>query len=210
LLDVITFRFATPVPPPPKATLPALNPSYRRTLRAETKAKRTTKPYTQPAGPLTDLPTARGHPPTMNTAQHTRHDFTNQRDTAILRLLIDTSVPITQAAAIPLPDDLHLDDQDAIDLGKGRHQRAAPSTARPLSPWTATCASAPATRSRTCLTCGPAGGAMTLSRSVPGVAARGASVGLPGLHPHQFRHSFVDAWLSAGGNEGDLMRLAGW
>jgi integrase len=31
-----------------------------------------------------------------------------------------------------------------------------------------------------------------------------------GCIPHQFRHSFADSWLSAGGNEGDLMRLAGW
>jgi integrase len=42
------------------------------------------------------------------------------------------------------------------------------------------------------------------------VVARGAAAGLPRLHPHQFRHSFADSWLSAGGNEGDLMRLAGW
>jgi integrase len=30
------------------------------------------------------------------------------------------------------------------------------------------------------------------------------------VHPHQFRHSFAHAWLAAGGNEGDLMRLTGW
>ena len=29
-------------------------------------------------------------------------------------------------------------------------------------------------------------------------------------HPRQLRHTFAHAWLSAGGNEGDLMRLAGW
>ena len=34
--------------------------------------------------------------------------------------------------------------------------------------------------------------------------------GLPELHPHQLRHTFAHAWLEAGGNEGDLMRLAGW
>jgi hypothetical protein len=42
------------------------------------------------------------------------------------------------------------------------------------------------------------------------LSARGAAAGLPRLHPHQFRHSFADSWLSAGGNKGDLMRLAGW
>ena len=30
------------------------------------------------------------------------------------------------------------------------------------------------------------------------------------LHPHQIRHSAAHHWLSAGGSEGDLMRLLGW
>ncbi len=34
--------------------------------------------------------------------------------------------------------------------------------------------------------------------------------GLGRIHPHQLCHTFAHAWLSAGGNEGDLMRLAGW
>jgi integrase len=39
---------------------------------------------------------------------------------------------------------------------------------------------------------------------------RGEDAGLGQIHPHQLRHSFAHQWLSAGGNEGDLMRLAGW
>jgi integrase/recombinase XerD len=31
-----------------------------------------------------------------------------------------------------------------------------------------------------------------------------------GVTPHQFRHTFSDAWLKSGGSEGDLMRLNGW
>jgi len=30
------------------------------------------------------------------------------------------------------------------------------------------------------------------------------------LHPHALRHSFADHWLANGGQEGDLMELAGW
>lgn len=30
------------------------------------------------------------------------------------------------------------------------------------------------------------------------------------VHPHLFRHHFADAFLSKGGNEGDLMTLGGW
>ena len=39
---------------------------------------------------------------------------------------------------------------------------------------------------------------------------RGADAGLPGLYPHQLRHTFAHEWLAQGGSETDLMRLAGW
>ena len=39
---------------------------------------------------------------------------------------------------------------------------------------------------------------------------RGEQAGLPGLHPHQLRHTFAHQWLAEGGGETDLMRLAGW
>jgi hypothetical protein len=39
---------------------------------------------------------------------------------------------------------------------------------------------------------------------------RGRQAGLPGLHPHQLRHTFAHQWLAEGGGETDLMRLAGW
>jgi integrase len=39
---------------------------------------------------------------------------------------------------------------------------------------------------------------------------RGEQAGLPGLHPHQLRHTFAHAWLAQGGGETELMRLAGW
>ncbi|MFN8050510.1 MAG: tyrosine-type recombinase/integrase [Acidimicrobiales bacterium] len=42
------------------------------------------------------------------------------------------------------------------------------------------------------------------------VKKRGLAAGIEGLHPHLFRHTFAHAWLSAGGQEGDLMMLAGW
>ena len=34
--------------------------------------------------------------------------------------------------------------------------------------------------------------------------------GISRLHAHQFRHTAAHTWLSAGGAEGDLMRLMGW
>jgi integrase len=42
------------------------------------------------------------------------------------------------------------------------------------------------------------------------VRRRGAAAGIADVHPHRFRHTYAHQWLAAGGNEGDLMRLAGW
>src|SRR6266545_1800467 len=268
LLDMITSRFVSPASPPPGATLPALNASFRRTLRAEDKSERTVKSYTEAVGLLAEFLSGRGHsltvnavkradvrdflvdqlqrwkpatalnryrslqaffkwcvseqdvdvspmvgmtppqvpdepPPVLTDDQLRRllkscdgRDFTDRRDTAIIRLFIDTGVRVSEAAGIMLPDDLDLDDQVVIVLGKGRRPRAVPfgrKTALALDRYLRLRAS-------------------HQFAHLPNlwIAARGASVGLAGLHPHQFRHSFADSWLSAGGNEGDLMRLAGW
>jgi integrase len=32
----------------------------------------------------------------------------------------------------------------------------------------------------------------------------------PGMHPHLFRHTFAHMYLAGGGQERDLMQLAGW
>jgi site-specific recombinase XerD len=43
------------------------------------------------------------------------------------------------------------------------------------------------------------------------IKGRGREAGLgSNIHPHQLRHSFAHEWLARGGQESDLMRLAGW
>jgi transposase InsO family protein len=51
------------------ATLPALNASFRPTLRAEDKCKRTVKSYTEAVGLLTDFLATRGHSLTVNAVK---------------------------------------------------------------------------------------------------------------------------------------------
>ena len=42
------------------------------------------------------------------------------------------------------------------------------------------------------------------------VERRAAQAGVEKVNLHRFRHSFAHQWLSSGGNESDLMFLAGW
>ena len=53
-------------------------------------------------------------------------------------------------------------------------------------------------------------GAPTSSGIAQIVRRRGEEAGIKGLHPHMFRHTFAHRWRADGGNETDLMRLAGW
>jgi integrase len=53
-------------------------------------------------------------------------------------------------------------------------------------------------------------GRLTDSGLLQMLRRRGADAGLPGLYPHQLRHTFAHEWLAQGGSETDLMRLAGW
>jgi integrase/recombinase XerD len=39
---------------------------------------------------------------------------------------------------------------------------------------------------------------------------RAEEAGYTNVTPHQFRHTFSNAWLTSGGSEGELMRLNGW
>jgi integrase/recombinase XerC len=136
--------------------------------------------------------------------------FEARRDTAIIMLLLDTGARRAELADLQLAHvDLELD--VLLVLGKGRRERALPfghkageALERYLRvrarhkhadlPW---------------LWIGLRG-RLTAYGVVMMLRRRGRQAGLPGLHPHQFRHTFAHQWLAEGGGETDLMRLAGW
>jgi integrase len=53
-------------------------------------------------------------------------------------------------------------------------------------------------------------GPMTPSGVYQVVHDRARAAGLPPMHPHQLRHAFATSWLAEGGNENELMLVAGW
>jgi site-specific recombinase XerD len=137
-------------------------------------------------------------------------DFAERRDQAILRLFIDTGMRRGEMAGLVV-DDVDFDQDVAVVLGKGRRPRSCPFGARTgqaldrylrernrrpeaALPW---------------LWLGKKG-RLSDSGILQVVRRRGEQAGLGQIHPHQLRHSFAHDWLAQGGQEGDLMRLAGW
>ena len=136
--------------------------------------------------------------------------FDVRRDYAIILLFLDTGMRRAELANLKITD-VDLDQAVALVVGKGRRPRACPfgtRTAQALDRYLRVrdrhrLAELPALF----LTCF---GAMTDSAVAQMVKRRGHQAGIADLHPHVLRHTFAHSWLNAGGNEGDLMRLAGW
>jgi len=136
--------------------------------------------------------------------------FEARRDTAMIMLLLDTGARRAELVDLKLAH-VDLDLEVLLVLGKGRRERALPfghkagaaldrylrARARHKDaalPW---------------LWLGLQG-RLTRWGLVQMLRRRGEQAGLPGLHPHQLRHTFAHQWLAEGGGETDLMRLAGW
>jgi site-specific recombinase XerD len=138
--------------------------------------------------------------------------FEDRRDTAIIRLFVDTGMRLSELVSLTV-EDLDRDLQVARVLGKGRRLRACPygsKTATALDRYLRV-------RGRTShatdewLWIGAKGkGRLNHSGIAQMLNRRTREAGLPHIHPHQLRHTAAHAWLAQGGAEGDLMRLMGW
>jgi site-specific recombinase XerD len=137
-------------------------------------------------------------------------EYEDRRDNAIIRMFIDTGMRCSELANLRL-EDLDLDYGVAIVVGKGRRPRSCPmgtKTATALDRYLRL-RSRHAHASSPALWLGYRGG-MTDSGMRQMIERRSLEAGIGKLHPHQLRHTFAHQWLAEGGNEGDLMRLAGW
>jgi site-specific recombinase XerD len=137
--------------------------------------------------------------------------FSDRRDTAIIRLFIDTGMRRAELAGLKVAD-VDFNDDVAVVLGKGRRPRACPfgrKTAQALDRYLRLRGRHADSSSEWLWLgrkgrLGDTGVAQMLRR-------RAAEAGIDrNLHPHLFRHGFAHDMLSSGMQEGDLMRLAGW
>lgn len=138
--------------------------------------------------------------------------FVERRDTALLRLFIDTGCRRGEIAGLRI-EDVDLDADTIMVVGKGRRPRSVPfgnTTGAALGrylrlrerdkwanlPW---------------LWLAEKNRGRLLDNGIEQAMKRiGEASGLPGLHCHLFRHTAAHRWQAAGGNEADLQRLMGW
>lgn len=135
-----------------------------------------------------------------------------RRDAAILRLFVDTGMRLGELAGLTR-DDLDMDLDVALVVGKGRRPRTCPFGARTgqaLDRYLRERARHPLAHDPALWLGDKGRRALTANGIAQMVRRRGRAAGIDGLHPHQFRHTFSHEWLQAGGSESDLMRLAGW
>ena len=136
--------------------------------------------------------------------------FSDRRDTAIVSLLIDTGLRLNELAGLSVAD-INFDLNVAIVLGKGRKVRSVPFgrvTATAIDRYLRQ-------RARHQFSSEPwlwvsSRGRLTDSGVRQMLERRCAAAGMPTINPHRFRHTFAHQWLADGGQEGDLMMIAGW
>jgi len=135
--------------------------------------------------------------------------FTERRDTAIIRLFLDTGMRLAEMTGLTVAD-LDMDYEVAVAMGKGRRPRSCPfgaKTGQALDRYLRV-------RGRHKHAKMPEvwlgdRGPLSTSGIRQMLTRRGRDAGVK-VHPHMFRHTFAHLWKAAGGSDDDLMRLAGW
>jgi len=136
--------------------------------------------------------------------------FEDRRDAALVALFIDTGARLAEVAGLQLGD-VDWQGRTVTVLGKGRRSRTLPlgATAALTLHRYLRVRSGHRLASTPALWLGHAG-PLRPDGVATAMERRARAAGLVGFHLHLLRHAFADAWLSAGGLEGDLMSLAGW
>jgi site-specific recombinase XerC len=175
-----------------------------------------------PASPMAGLkpPNVPEHPVPVLTDEEIRRllkvaaaqpdPFVARRDEALVRVLVDAGVRISELRSMRLAE-LDLDGGAVWVTGKGGRRRLVlfgARTGRALDRYL---------RARRSHRHAPdpalwitQRGAMSKDAADERLRVLSAAAGVEGVHAHRFRHTWADDWLSAGGGEQDLKRLAGW
>ncbi len=141
--------------------------------------------------------------------------FVDRRDTAIMRLLLDTGCRRAELVGVDL-DQVDLKHQEVMVTGKGSKARIVPfggRTALALRKYQRARGQRDAGADPALfLSTRPTGGSarMTGGAVADMLRRRCDAAGLVRVHPHMFRHTWAHDLLAHGAGESDVERLAGW
>jgi integrase/recombinase XerC len=124
--------------------------------------------------------------------------FVDRRDPAIIRLLLDTGGRLSEVAGLTVAD-LEFESDVAHVIGKGRRPRALPfgqQTGLALGRYLRVRARQPQADRTELWLAEKTRGALSFGGIGQMLRRRGAAVGIPGLHAHQFRHTAAHEWLA--------------
>lgn len=136
--------------------------------------------------------------------------FEDRRDTAVLRMLLDSGLRVAEISGIMIAD-LDFTLGVVTVLGKGRRPRTVAIGDRTAEAVRRYMRARQHHRSSDLpnLWLGSQG-ALTRWGIKFLIERRAGMAGVEHAHPHRFRHTFAHRWLADGNGETDLMRLAGW
>lgn len=137
--------------------------------------------------------------------------FENRRDAAIIRVLDDGGMRAGELVGLGV-EDIDREAQVFHVMGKGGRGRAVPygtKTSEAVRRYLRARARHPLAGRSDRLWLGKKG-PLTDSGVRQLLERRAKDAGLDHLHPHLFRHTFAHTWLANGGQEQDLMMIAGW
>ncbi|WP_219632697.1 tyrosine-type recombinase/integrase [Haloechinothrix aidingensis] len=133
-----------------------------------------------------------------------------RRDAAVIRLLVDTGMRVGELIGLEV-ESLDFAENTALIVGKGERPRVVPfgdRTRTALRRYLRVRSQHHAAHI-SALWLGRRG-RMTGDGVRQMLKSRCKQAKIDHIHPHQLRHFFAHNWLAAGGQEQDLMMLAGW
>lgn len=136
--------------------------------------------------------------------------FTDRRDAAIIRLLLDTGIRSAELVGLTV-DDVDWSYSVVTVLGKGRRLRSVPFGAKTSEALDRYQRARRQHRHADLpdLWLGVKG-PLTSSGVTQLLERRAGRAGVPATGLHRWRHTAAHQWLAAGGQEGDLEMLMGW
>ena len=144
---------------------------------------------------------------------HVNRSFEDARDAAILRILIDTGVRLSELTAMTLNDAIDMPILRVVGKGKGkgpviRQVRVGAKTERAVKKYLKLRRGHPQADA-SALWLGQRG-VLTANGIRQALTRRSRRLGHK-VTPHQFRHTFAHGWkMDPNRKDGDLMEIAGW